>query len=69
MKTDFIPISETKYVKYLEENADAAFVELSKEEGENIRSAIESVGGSKGARYPEAHLSMCFGDSVELGGN
>lgn len=44
-------------------------MELSKEEEKEIRTAIEGIGGSKGARYPEAHLSMCFGDSVELGGN
>lgn len=68
MNVDFIPIPGTKHVRYLEENAGAAFVELSKEEEKKIRAAVESVGGSKGARYPEGHLSMCFGDSVEIGG-
>ncbi|CAG8983785.1 hypothetical protein HYALB_00006750 [Hymenoscyphus albidus] len=63
---DFIPIPGTKHVRYLEENPEAAYLELSREEEQNIRAAIDSVGGAKGARYPEAHLSMCFGDSVEV---
>ncbi len=66
---DFIPIPGTKHVKYLKENADAINIEFSKEDDERIRMIIESVGGSKGARYPGAFLSMCFGDSPELGSN
>jgi hypothetical protein len=63
---DFIPIPGTKHVEYLKENADAINVEFSKEDDERIRKTIESVGGSKGARYPGAFLSMCFADSPEL---
>ncbi|KAF3761741.1 Aldo/keto reductase [Cryphonectria parasitica EP155] len=63
---DVIPIPGTKRVKYLEENANAVNVQLSKEDEAKIRKAIESVGGSKGARYPEAMMDRCFGDSVEL---
>lgn len=58
---DFIPIPGTKRVKYLEENLKAAEVQLSNEEEQSIRKAIESVGGSKGGRYPAAMLALCFG--------
>ncbi|RDW74179.1 aldo-keto reductase yakc [Coleophoma crateriformis] len=63
---DFIPIPGTKRVKYLEENAKAVDVKLSKEEELEIRKEIEKVGGGKGERYPPAMLSKCFGDSPEL---
>ncbi|CAJ2510485.1 Uu.00g132940.m01.CDS01 [Anthostomella pinea] len=63
---DIIPIPGTKHVKYLEENAKAATVKLSDEEEAKIRKAIESVGGSRGARYPEAMMGALFGDSTEL---
>ncbi|KAK8058082.1 aldo-keto reductase [Apiospora phragmitis] len=63
---DFIPIPGTKRVKYLEENAEAVKVQLSPDEEKKIWQAIESVGGSKGARYPPAMMSKCFGDSPEL---
>lgn len=63
---DFIPIPGTKRVKYLEENAQAVEVKLSKDEESQIRKAIESVGGTKGARYPPAMMAKCFGDSPEL---
>jgi hypothetical protein len=53
-------------VKYLEENTDAIKIKLSKEDEADIRRAIESVGGSKGARYPEMMLKKCFGESPEL---
>lgn len=66
MRTDFIPLPGTKHVKYLIENAEAVNVVLSKEDDERIRKVIESVGGTKGARYPEATLSSCFGDSPEI---
>lgn len=62
---DFIPIPGTKRVKYLEENAKAVDVQLSKEEEAQIRKTIESVGGSKGQRYPPAMMSRLFGDSPE----
>lgn len=63
---DIIPIPGTKRVKYLEENAKAVEVQLSKEEVAKIREAIESVGGGKGDRYPAAMMSRLFGDSPEL---
>ncbi|KAJ4355478.1 uncharacterized protein N0V89_003494 [Didymosphaeria variabile] len=63
---DVIPIPGTKRVKYLEENARAAEITLSGEEQRRIRGAIESVGGSKGARYPPAMMARCFGDSPEV---
>ena len=61
---DFIPIPGTKRVKYLEENLKAVNVQLNKEEDANIRKAIESVGGSKGERYPPAMMAKCFGKST-----
>ncbi|KIW99888.1 uncharacterized protein Z518_10816 [Rhinocladiella mackenziei CBS 650.93] len=63
---DFIPIPGTKHINYLKENAGAVHVDFSKEDEKKFREAIERVGGAKGARYPEAFLSMCFGDSPEL---
>jgi diketogulonate reductase-like aldo/keto reductase len=69
IETDFIPLPGTKHVKYLLENAEAANVVLSKEDDERIRKVIESVGGTKGARYPDASLSSLFGDSPELDGS
>lgn len=62
---DFIPIPGTKRVKYLEENAKAIEVKLTKEEEQEFRKAVESVGGSKGARYPPAMMAVTFGDSPE----
>jgi len=63
---DFIPIPGTKKIKYLEENAKAAEITLSKEEEQEIRAEIEKVGGGKGERYPPAMMAKCFGDSPEL---
>ncbi len=63
---DFIPIPGTKRVKYLEENAKAVDVTLTKEEELDFRKAVESVGGGKGERYPPSMMSRCFGDSPEL---
>ncbi|KAE9372427.1 aldo-keto reductase, putative [Stipitochalara longipes BDJ] len=63
---DFIPLPGTKHVKYLVENAEAINIVLSKQDDERIRNVIESVGGTKGARYPEASLSSLFGNSPEL---
>lgn len=45
---------------------DAVNVKLSKEEEGEIRKTIESIGGSKGARYPPAMMARLFGDSPEL---
>ncbi|KAK9802380.1 putative Aldo-keto reductase [Seiridium cardinale] len=63
---DFLPIPGTKRVKYLEENVEAINIKLSKDDENKIRQAIDSVGGSKGDRYPAAMLDKCFGDSPEL---
>jgi len=65
-RDDFIPIPGTKRTKYLEENVAATDVKLSKEEESEIRQAIESVGGSKGNRYPPAMMARLFGDSPPL---
>lgn len=65
-KTDIIPIPGTKRVKYLEDNAAAVNVHLSKDEEAKIRKAVESVGGAKGTRQPPALLAQCFADSPEL---
>ncbi|KAI8626304.1 aldo-keto reductase [Xylariaceae sp. FL1651] len=63
---DIIPIPGTKRVKYLEENVAAVNVSLTKDEEARIRQAIDSIGGSKGDRYPPAAMSVLFGDSPEL---
>lgn len=63
---DFIPIPGTKRVKYLEENAEAVNVKLSTEEEKEFRKAVDSVGGSRGSRYPAAMMGRLFGDSPEL---
>jgi diketogulonate reductase-like aldo/keto reductase len=63
---DFIPIPGTKHVKYLKDNAEAIKVRITDEDDKKIRKIIDDAGGSKGARYPEGFLSMCFGDSREL---
>jgi hypothetical protein len=51
----------------LRENAEAVEVKFTKEDEKKIREIIDNVGGAKGARYPEAILHMCFGDTPELG--
>ncbi|KAH8895887.1 aldo-keto reductase [Thozetella sp. PMI_491] len=63
---DFLSIPGTKRVKYLEENAGAAHVTLSKEEEAELRGAIEKLGGRKGDRYPTAMMATLFADSPEL---
>ncbi len=63
---DFIPIPGTKKLKYLEENAAAVAVHLTPEEEAEVRRTIESMGGSKGDRYPPAMMARLFGDSPEL---
>ena len=68
MRIDFTPLPGTKHVKYLIENAEAVNVVMSKEDDERIRKVIDSVGGTKGARYPAALVSSLFGDSPELEG-
>ena len=62
-RDDFIPIPGTKRIKYLEENAKAIDIQLTKEDDQEIRKAIESIGGMKGERYPPAMMSKLFGDS------
>lgn len=65
-RDDFIPIPGTKRVKYLEENAKAIDVKLTKKEEKEFREEVEKAGGGKGERYPPAMLARCFGDSPEL---
>ena len=52
-------------MKYLEENVAAINVKLSAEEEADVRKTIDSVGGSKGSRYPPAMMAVLFGDSPE----
>ncbi|EFX06263.1 aldo-keto reductase [Grosmannia clavigera kw1407] len=63
---DFIPIPGTKKLKYLEQNAKAVDVTLTKEEEAEVRKTIDSVGGSKGDRYPAIMMETLFGNSPEL---
>ncbi|KAH8658015.1 aldo-keto reductase [Xylariales sp. PMI_506] len=64
---DFIPIPGTKRVKYLLENIDAINVKFTDKDESKLRDAIQSAGGTKGLRYPAPMLSICFGDTPELG--
>lgn len=63
---DVVPIPGTKKVKYLEENLGALQVDLSKEEVQEIRTAVEGCVTS-GDRYPSTLAKVCFGDTPELG--
>jgi aryl-alcohol dehydrogenase-like predicted oxidoreductase len=49
---DIVPIPGTKRVKYLEQNAAAAAVQLSKDELEQI-DAVFPAGAAQGTRYPD----------------
>ena len=49
---DVVPIPGTKHVRYLQENADAARIHLSREELDGI-DAIFPVGVAQGARYSD----------------
>ena len=63
---DFIPIPGTKRLNYLEENIKAIDVQLTSDEEKEIRKIVDSVGGSKGDRYPPYMMAVLFGDSPEL---
>jgi aryl-alcohol dehydrogenase-like predicted oxidoreductase len=52
---DMVPIPGTKRIKYLEENAEAVKVKLTREDLERISEAIP-VGAAAGPRYPEAGM-------------
>lgn len=52
---DIVPIPGTKRIKYLEENAGAVKVKLSKQDMEEIEEVIPSE-AIAGARYPEAGM-------------
>jgi aryl-alcohol dehydrogenase-like predicted oxidoreductase len=53
--TDIAPIPGTKRVRYLEENADAANLELTRDDLEELDQAFRP-GAVKGTRYPEAGM-------------
>jgi aryl-alcohol dehydrogenase-like predicted oxidoreductase len=53
--TDIAPIPGTKRVRYLEENADAANLELTPDDLEELDQAFRP-GAVKGTRYPEAGM-------------
>ena len=58
---DVVPIPGTKRSTYLDQNADACFVELSQDVLDRL-AAIVPPGAATGARYPFAHT---YGDSPE----
>jgi aryl-alcohol dehydrogenase-like predicted oxidoreductase len=62
---DIFPIPGTTKKERLEENVGSLKVELSKEEEQTIRNAVEEaeVGGE---RYPEAFLKSCYADTPAL---
>jgi aryl-alcohol dehydrogenase-like predicted oxidoreductase len=62
---DIFPIPGTQRLNRLEENIGAASVQLSKEEEQEIRKAVEAaeVGGS---RYPDAITSSLYADTPAL---
>ncbi len=49
---DIVPIPGTKRVRYLEENAEAADVELTEEELDRLEQAFPQ-GAAAGERYPD----------------
>ncbi len=53
---DIVPIPGAKRVKYLEENAGAAQIELTPENLKRI-DAVLPVGAASGTRYPEAGMA------------
>ncbi|KAG8527874.1 uncharacterized protein KY384_006790 [Bacidia gigantensis] len=62
---DVVPIPGTKKLKYLEENVRAIKVVLSKEEGGEIRKAVEGA-EVHGVRYPEGMMGTLYADTPEL---
>lgn len=54
---DIVPIPGTKRRKYLEENADAVKIELTKNDIERIEQVMPK-GAASGLRYPEAAMKM-----------
>lgn len=60
------PIPGTTRMKNFDENLGALKVNITKEEGEEIRRAISSAEVA-GGRYPEAFVSGLFADTVPLG--
>jgi aryl-alcohol dehydrogenase-like predicted oxidoreductase len=62
---DIIPIPGTTKYKNYDENMDSLGVKISKEENEEIRSAISNA-TVVGGRYPESFASALFADTVPL---
>ncbi len=60
---DFIVIPGTTKIKNLEENVGAAQIQLTKDEEKEIRKACEEA-DVVGERYPQASISLIFGDSA-----
>ncbi|KUJ23166.1 Aldo/keto reductase [Mollisia scopiformis] len=63
--SDIFPIPGTKRVERLKENLGALDVKLTEEEVKEIRTSVNAA-GIYGARYPDAHLAVCFRDSPPL---
>ncbi|KAF2848934.1 aldo/keto reductase-like protein [Plenodomus tracheiphilus IPT5] len=62
---DIFPIPGTTKIERLDENIGSLKVQLSKEEEQAIRKAVEAAEVS-GGRYPEAMLSSCYADTPAL---
>lgn len=60
---DIVPIPGTRSSKYLQENVEAAFLTLTKEETDEIRKVSEDA-EVHGARYPEGMAASLFADSI-----
>jgi aryl-alcohol dehydrogenase-like predicted oxidoreductase len=59
---DIIPIPGTKKIKYLEENMDSLKVDITREEDEEIRAAIDRC-GVFGARLLPVQAALAFMDT------
>lgn len=62
---DIFPIPGTTKIERLEENVGSLKVELSSEEGKEIRQACAAAEVS-GSRYPEAFMQSCYADTPPL---
>lgn len=62
---DIFPIPGTTKKERLEENVDSLKVNLTKEEEQEIRKAVEEAEIS-GQRYPEAFMNQCYADTAPL---
>ena len=52
--------------QYLEENIGALKIKLSEEELQEVRDIAQEADAAQGSRYPEAMMSVLFGDTPAL---